>query len=57
LLHSVVTPKQAELLTRAIQNYREIQQLLLRWEHETAKEVLNQDTQENGLLSEKRKIV
>jgi hypothetical protein len=43
----VITPEQAELLTRAIQNYREIQQLLVRWEHETAKEVLNPDAEEN----------
>lgn len=41
LLHSVVTPDQAEVFTRAIQNYREIQQLLARWERETAQEVLN----------------
>ena len=47
LLHSVVTSEQAELLTRAIQNYREIQQLLVRWEYETAKEVLNPDRDEN----------
>ena len=47
LLHSVVNPEQAELLTRAIQNYREIQQLLLRWEYETAKEVLNPGAEEN----------
>jgi hypothetical protein len=40
LLHSVVTPEQAELLTRAIQNYRQIQQFSVRWEHETAQEVL-----------------
>jgi hypothetical protein len=47
LFHSVITPEQAELLTRAIQNYREIQQLLVRWEHETAKEVLNPDADQN----------
>ena len=41
LLHSVVSPEQAELFTRAIQNYRKIQQLLVLWERETAKEVLN----------------
>lgn len=41
LVHSVITPEQAELFTRAIQNYREIQRLLKRWERETAKEVLN----------------
>ena len=47
LLHSVITPEQAALFTRAIQNYREIQQLLVRWERETAKEVLNPDAEEN----------
>ena len=41
LVHSIITPEQATLFTRAIQNYREIQQLLRRWECETAKEVLN----------------
>jgi hypothetical protein len=41
LVHSVISPEQAELFTRAIQNYREIQRLLGRWEHETAKEALN----------------
>lgn len=47
LLHSVVTSEQAELFTRAIRNYREIQQLLVRWERETTNEVLNPDGQEN----------
>ena len=41
LLHSVLTPEQAELFDRAIQNYRTIHRLLAQWEHETAKEVLN----------------
>ena len=41
LVHSVITPEQAALFTQAIQNYREIQRLLGRWERETAKEVLN----------------
>lgn len=41
LVHSIITPEQADLFTRAIQNYRKIQQLLRRWERETAKEVLN----------------
>ena len=41
LFHSIVTPEQAEVLSRAIQNYRVIKQLLARWEYETAKEVLN----------------
>jgi hypothetical protein len=40
LIHSVISPEQAELFTCAIQNYREIQQLLRLWERETAKEVL-----------------
>ena len=47
LLHSVVTPEQAELFTRAIQNYRQIQQLLMHWEQETAKEMLNPGAEEN----------
>ena len=46
LLHSVVTPEQAEVFTQAIQNYREIQQLLARWERETAQEVLNPGAEE-----------
>ena len=41
LFHSIVTPEQAKVLSRAIQNYRVIKQLLARWEYETAKEVLN----------------
>jgi len=32
LFHSIVTPEQAEVLSRAIHNYREIKQLLARWE-------------------------
>ena len=41
LVHSIITSEQAALFTQAIQNYREIQQLLRRWERETAQEVLN----------------
>jgi len=41
LRHSVVTPQQADLLSRAIANYREIQSLLARWERETVAEILN----------------
>ena len=40
LLHSVVTPKQAKLLTAAIDNHRKLQQLLDRWQRETAAEIL-----------------
>ena len=40
LLHSVVTPEQAKLLTEAINNHRKVQQLLDRRERETAAEIL-----------------
>jgi len=45
LLHRVVTPEQAELLHRAIANYREIQGLLARWEEETASEILSPEAE------------
>ena len=41
LLHSIVTPEQAKLLTKAINNHRKVQQLLDRWERETAVEILD----------------
>ena len=41
LVHSIITPAQAELSNHAIQNYREIPRLLGCLERETAKEVLN----------------
>jgi len=41
LSHKIVTPEQAQLLKRAISNYREIQNLLARWEDETASEILS----------------
>jgi hypothetical protein len=44
LHHRVVTPEQAELLQRAIANYREIHNLLARWEEETASEILNPES-------------
>ena len=40
LSHKVVTPEKAQLLKRAIANYREIQTLLAQWEEETASEIL-----------------
>jgi hypothetical protein len=40
LLHSVVTPKQAELLTAALDNYREILEILELWQRLTAQEIL-----------------
>jgi hypothetical protein len=39
--HSVVTPRQAELLEHAIANYKEIQRLLRLWEAETAAAILD----------------
>lgn len=47
LLHSIVTPQQARLLARAIDNYREIQNLLRLWERETAAEILNSNDVED----------
>lgn len=40
LVHSVITPAQAQLLARAIENYREIQKLLGAWHRETAEAIL-----------------
>jgi hypothetical protein len=47
LVHSVVTAEQAQLFTRAIGTYREIQRLLARWAHETAQEILNPNDEQN----------
>jgi hypothetical protein len=41
--HSVVSPRQAELLQRAIANYREAQRLLRLWEAETAQLILESE--------------
>jgi len=41
--HSVVSPRQAELLERAIANYKEIQRLLRLWEEETAAAILDNE--------------
>jgi hypothetical protein len=40
LLHSIVTPDQAQLLTQAIDNHHKVLQLLDRWQRETATEIL-----------------
>lgn len=40
LVHSVLTPEQADFLARAIANYREVQRLLAAWERESAAEIL-----------------
>jgi len=41
--HNVVSPRQAELLERAIANHKEIQRLLRLWEAETAAAILDPD--------------
>ena len=41
--HSIVSPRQAELLERAIANYKEIQRLLRLWEAETAAAILDNE--------------
>lgn len=38
--HSVVAPRQAELIELGIQNHREIQRLLRLWDQETAAAIL-----------------
>ena len=40
LIHSSVSPEQAEQIRQAIGNYREVQELLKRWERETAAIIL-----------------
>ncbi len=40
LLHSSVTPKQAQLLLLAIANHKQIRALLALWQRETTKELL-----------------
>lgn len=43
LVHRVVSPEQAELLRLAIDNYRNVQKLLLDWEAETER-LINAET-------------
>jgi hypothetical protein len=43
-----LTSEQAKLLTEAIANYRKIQQLLVRWQQETAREILNPNCDADG---------
>ena len=40
LVHNAVSPEQASLIRRAIDNRREIERLLVRWEEETVAEIL-----------------
>ena len=39
-LHSVVSPEQAEVLTRAMHNYREVERLISLWIRESTVEIL-----------------
>ena len=48
LQHKIVNASQADLLKRAIANYREIQALLAQWEDETAQEILNPESDDNS---------
>jgi hypothetical protein len=45
LVHRVITAQQAKSIARAIENHRELQQLLARWEEETASEVLDAESE------------
>jgi hypothetical protein len=42
LVHSVLSQEQAEVIDKAIGNYREIQRLLQRWELETEAEIVGE---------------
>ena len=41
LVHSILTPDQAQHIAEAIENHRRVQALLVAWERETAKEILD----------------
>ena len=45
LVHRVITAQQAKSITRAIENHRELQELVARWEEETASEVLDAESE------------
>jgi hypothetical protein len=47
-VHSVVSPEQAKLLTRAIANYRRLRQLIGRWQTKTALEILGRSRSQRG---------
>lgn len=40
-MHHVISAQQAEVIARAIENHRRLQELAARWEEETAAEVLD----------------
>jgi len=41
LVHHVISPQQAQIIARAIENHRELQELVAHWAEETAAEVLS----------------
>lgn len=43
LVHRILSAQQAELVARAIANYREVIRLLSLWERETAEEILDNE--------------
>jgi hypothetical protein len=45
LVHRTVTPKQAEILRRAIANYRKAKKLMKAWEEETERLMDNETIQ------------
>lgn len=48
LVHSILTTEQAQLIARAIANYREVKTLLALWERETAAEILSRPPAPSG---------
>lgn len=48
LVHSVITTEQAQLIARALANYREVKTLLALWERETAAEILSRPPAPTG---------
>ena len=44
LVHHVISAQQADIIARAIENHRELQELVARWEEETASEVLDAES-------------
>jgi hypothetical protein len=45
LVHRVITAQQAEIIARAIENHREIRELIALWADETASEVLDAESE------------
>ena len=47
LVHHVITAQQAEIIARAIENHREIRELIARWAEETTSEVLGAESEKD----------